>query len=227
MLPKRQESSLDHGKDMHWVLLANGPLVLSPAIRALVSAADRLMGVDGGSRHLHALERLPDVAVGDMDSIPEDLLARYRDAGIEMHLHPPKKDATDLELALELALGRGATRISILGGTGGRLDHTLGNLFLLARCLPAGIPACVLDEGQCVHLTDRALTLTGAVGDTLSLLPATPEARGVSLTGLEYPLVDASLTFGTSWGMSNVFTEETVTVTLREGRLFVFHLYTS
>jgi thiamine pyrophosphokinase len=172
---------------MHWVLLANGPLDLSRKVRALVATADRLVGVDGGSRHLDVLDRLPDVAVGDMDSIPETLLGRYRDSGVETHLHPPRKDATDLELALELALDRGATRISILGGTGGRLDHTLGNLFLLARCLPAGIPACVMDEGQCVHLVDRSLTLSGAVGDTLSLLPATPEARGVTISGLEYP----------------------------------------
>lgn len=210
---------------MHWVLMANGPLTISPAIRDLISTADRLLGVDGGSRHLHGLGLLPHLAVGDMDSIPEELLAQYRSEGVEMQLHPPKKDATDLELALELALKRGARRISILGGTGGRLDHTLGNLFLLARCLPNGIPACIMDQEQCIHLTDQALTLEGAVGDTLSLLPATPEACGVSLTGLEYPLHDATLTFGTSWGMSNVFVETRATVTLRSGRLFIFHLY--
>jgi thiamine pyrophosphokinase len=212
---------------MHWVLLANGPLTLSPAIRDLISTAERLIGVDGGSRHSHAMGMLPHLAVGDMDSIPRELLEQYRSAGVEMHLHPPKKDATDLELALELALDRGATRISILGGTGGRLDHTLGNLFLLARCLPSGIPACIMDQEQCVHLTDQSLTVSGAVGDTLSLLPATPVASGVSLTGLEYPLQDATLTFGTSWGMSNVFVETQATVTLRSGRLFVFHLYGS
>jgi thiamine pyrophosphokinase len=212
---------------MHWVLMANGPLTISPAIRNLVSTADRLLGVDGGSRHLHDLGLLPHLAVGDMDSIPEELLAQYRSEGVELHLHPPKKDATDLELALELALERGAKRISILGGTGGRLDHTLGNLFLLARCLPNGIPACIMDQEQCIHLTDQALTLEGAVGDTLSLLPATPEACGVSLTGLEYPLHDATLTFGTSWGMSNVFVETRATVTIGSGRLFVFHLYGS
>ena len=210
---------------MHWVLLANGPLELSPKVRAMISSAERLIGVDGGSRHLASMQILPHLAVGDMDSIPRDLLAQYRDEGVEMHLHPPNKDATDLELALELAMAQGATRISILGATGGRLDHTLGNLFLLARCLPTGIPVCIMDQEQCIHLTDQTLTLSGAVGDTLSLLPATPEACGVSLTGLEYPLHDATLTFGTSLGMSNVFVETRATVTLRSGRLFVFHLF--
>ena len=212
---------------MHWVLLANGPLTLSPVIRKVIFSADRLIGVDGGSRHLRPLDVRPHLAVGDMASIPQNLLQDYRQAGVELHLHPPKKDATDLELALELALARGATRISILGGTGGRLDHTLGNLFLLSRCLPAGVPARIMDQEQCVHLTDQSLTISGAIGDTLSLLPATPEACGVSLSGLEYPLSDATLTFGTSWGMSNVFVETQATVTLRSGRLFVFHLYGS
>lgn len=212
---------------MHWVLLANGPLELSPKVRDMVSSAERLIGVDGGSRHLESLGVLPDLAVGDMDSIPQHLLAHYKGEGVEMHLHPPKKDATDLELALELTLERGASRICILGATGGRLDHTLGNLFLLARCLPSGIPACVMDQDQCIHLTDQTLTLTGTIGDTLSLLPATPQVSGVSLTGLEYPLSEATLTFGTSWGMSNVFVETQATVTLRSGRLFVFHLYRS
>ena len=212
---------------MHWTLLANGPLTLSPAIRARIASAERIVGVDGGSRHLRDLDLLPHLAVGDMDSIPPDLLEHYRNAGVEMHLHPPRKDATDLELALELALERGATSVTILGGTGGRLDHTLGNLFLLARCLPHGVAACVMDEGQCVHLVDTELTLRGAVGDTLSLLPATPQASGVTLTGLEYPLRDATLTFGTSWGMSNVFVRDTAVVTVRSGRLFVFHLFGS
>lgn len=210
---------------MHWVLLANGPLTLSPLVRQVIADAGKLIGVDGGSRHLDLLGVRPHLAVGDMDSIPERLLQDYRQAGVELHLHPPKKDATDLELALELALAGGASRISILGATGGRLDHTLGNLFLLARCLPMGIPACIMDEFQCVHLTDKTLTLNGAVGDTLSLLPATPEASGVSITGLEYPLNDATLAFGTSLGMSNVFVKAQASVTLRSGRLFVFHLF--
>lgn len=89
---------------MHWVLLANGPFTVSPAIRDVIFTADRLVGVDGGNMHLRALDARPHLAVGDMDSIPEELLAEYRREGVEMHLHPPKKDATDLELALEMAL---------------------------------------------------------------------------------------------------------------------------
>lgn len=209
---------------MHWILFANGHLVPTPEIENLIRCADRLAGVDGGSRHLRGLGLTPHLAVGDMDSIPRDLLATYQHDGVELHLHPPRKDATDLELAMELALARGATRITILGGTGGRLDHTLGNLFLLARCLPADIAACVMDQDQCIHLVDQMLHIEGEIGDTLSLLPATPLVTGVTLAGLEYPLLEATLEFGTSRAMCNVFAARRATVTVRSGRLFVFHL---
>jgi len=210
---------------MHWILFANGPLIPTPAIERLARNAERLAGVDGGGRHLHSLGLVPHLAVGDMDSISGELLTRYRAAGVEVHQHPPRKNATDLELALELALERGATRITILGGTGGRLDHTLANLFLLARCLPQGIPACVIDHEQHIHLVDTNLLLEGEIGDTLSLLPVTPQVSGLTLTGLEYPLSEATLDFGTSRTMCNVFAARQVSVTLRSGRLFAFHLH--
>lgn len=209
---------------MHWILFANGPFIPTPMIEELAHRADRLAGVDGGSRHLQTLGLIPHLAVGDMDSIPGEVLSMYQLKGVELHRHPPRKDATDLELALELALARGATRITILGGTGGRLDHTMGNLFLLARCLPTSIPTCLMDQTQRIYLVDRTLSIEGEFGDTLSLLPATPLVTGVTLSGLEYPLLEADLVFGTSWAMCNVFAAKSVTVTLRSGRLFVFHL---
>ena len=210
---------------MHWILFANGHCEATPRIRALVTDASHVVGVDGGCRHLWAMDVLPHVAVGDMDSIPPDLLAIYHEQGISLYLHPPKKDATDLELALQLAFEAQATRITLLGATGGRLDHTLGNLFLLSRCLERGIPACVMDAEQSIYLTDAALNLRGRVGETISLIPVTPEVHGLTLTGLEYPLHEASLRFGTTWGMSNVFVCEEATVRLREGRILVFHLH--
>ncbi len=210
---------------MHWILCANGHCKPSPRIRDLIADADRVVGVDGGSRHLMALNVLPHIAVGDMDSIAPDVLAAYQDAGVALHLHPTRKDATDLELAMDLAFTAGATHITFLGMTGGRLDHTLGNLFLLTRCLENGVTACAMDADQTIHMTSGVLDLSGRIGDTLSLIPVTPEVRGVTLTGLEYPLHEATLRFGSTWGMSNVFSSSLAKVRLRAGRLLVFHLH--
>lgn len=210
---------------MHWILFANGSCTPSPHIRDLVAGADCLVGVDGGSRHLLALDIQPHIVIGDMDSIAPDTLRTYQETGVTLHPHPAKKDATDLELAMDLAFSGGATRITFLGMTGGRLDHTLANVLLLARCLDRGIPACVTNADQTIHMTDSVLNLTGCVGDTLSLVPVTPEVRGVTLTGLEYPLREATLNFASTWGMSNVLTSSLAQVRLRHGRLLVFHLH--
>lgn len=209
----------------HWVLAANGEPASSPRIRAVIADADRVISVDGGSRMLAALGVTPHLAVGDMDSTPPELLTRYRETGVELFLHPARKDATDLELALELALNGKAGFITILGATGGRLDHTLGNLLLLERCLERNTTARIMDDTQTVYLTDGLLNLQGRPGDTLSIIPVGGDANGVTLTGLEYPLQDAHLPFGSSQGLSNVFSGEKACVRLRSGRLLVFHLH--
>ena len=118
--------NLQHGENTrrHWILLGQWRTA-SPRIRTAIAAADRVVSVDGGSRMLAALNITPHLAVGDMDSTPPELLTRYRQAGVPLHLHPVRKDATDLELALDLALDADAAAITILGATGGRLDHTL------------------------------------------------------------------------------------------------------
>lgn len=82
-----------------------------------------------------------------------------------------------------------------------------------------------MDDTQTVYLTDGLLNLQGRPGDTLSIIPVSGDANGVTLTGLEYPLQDAHLPFGSSQGLSNVFSEEKACVRLRSGRLLVFHLH--
>lgn len=212
---------------MHWILVANGDCDFWPGIGTLLSTAEQVVGVDGGGRHLHRLGLVPTLVIGDMDSIPANILEEYQRAGIGMHLHPPRKDATDLELALELALGNKATKITILAATGGRLDHTLANLFLLTRCLQAGVEAAIRDRGQTIRLIDRPIRLHGQPGDTLSLLPLSPQVQTVTLTGLEYPLHEATLYFGTTWGMSNVFTADTAGISLSSGLLLVMHQHST
>jgi thiamine pyrophosphokinase len=209
----------------HWILVANGEASASPRIRTAIAAADRVVSVDGGSRMLAALNITPHLAVGDMDSTPPELLTRYRQAGVPLHLHPVRKDATDLELALDLALDADAAAITILGATGGRLDHTLGNLLLLERCLNRNIPSRIVDDNQTVYLTADNLEINGRPGDLLSIIPVSGDVGGVTLTGLEYPLQDAALPFSTSLGLSNVFTETKACIRIRSGRLLVFHLH--
>jgi thiamine pyrophosphokinase len=183
-----------------------------------------VIAADAGAATLERLGRAPDRLVGDLDSIPEAVLARLRDAGVAIDRHPTDKDASDTELALEAALATGATEIVVLGATGGpRLDHELANLLLLAD------PALATRAVRIVHgpTTVRVLhdggrmTLEGTAGDLVTLLPVGGDATGVSIAGVRWPLADAALRLGRSRGLSNEVVEPPASVSLEHGTLLV------
>lgn len=209
---------------MHWIFLANGDCAPNKRIREVVASADYVVGVDGGCRHLHHLGKLPHLVIGDMDSIPAQILTEYKKQGVRLQTYPRQKEATDLELALNLAVGK-ASQVTILGATGGRLDHTLGNLFLIAKILPDHIPVQLMDNGQTIYVTRSLAHIHGTPGDLISLLPLTADVTGISITGCQYPLRDATLTFGSTQGISNVLAHPEATIALRSGIMAVFHLY--
>ncbi|MCU1350829.1 MAG: thiamine pyrophosphokinae [Acidimicrobiales bacterium] len=165
-----------------------------------------------------------DHAVGDFDSVTPDGLAAVEAAGGRMHRHEADKDATDLELALAVALDLMPTRIVVLGPGGGRIDHELADLLLLASA-PLGETEVVAHLGVAtvtvVRRSHPAAHLTGAVGAQVSLLPVHGPAWGVTTFGLRWPLANAMLVPGTTRGVSNELVDTTATVTCEHGVLLV------
>jgi thiamine pyrophosphokinase len=188
--------------------------------RAAVICADR------GFDHARLLGLTPDLIVGDLDSLSEGGVAEVNALGSILEVHPPAKDATDTELAVERALASGATRLLMVGALGGRVDHELANVMLLAELRRRRVHAEILDN-LCRMLPLMAedaaekVVIQGSRGDMLTLIPLSSECRGVNLDGLEYPLIDATLGLGTSRGVSNVFARDEVTVSLERGLLLV------
>jgi thiamine pyrophosphokinase len=180
---------------------------------ALVVAADS--GVD----HAQALGLVVHTAVGDFDSVTPAGLQAAADAGAVIDRHPAAKDATDLELALATALALGPTRIVVLGGHGGRLDHLLANALLLAAPALADVDVVAQMGAARVTVVRAEAVLEGRPGDLVSLLPAHGPALGVVTEGLLYPLRDEDLPAGTSRGVSNELTATSASVRLREGTL--------
>lgn len=209
---------------MHWVLAANGHAPLKNIINHL-GQVDCWVGVDGGCRILEALQVLPQFIIGDMDSIPQTLLHKYQEHNIPIIVHPRVKDETDLELALNMALDSGAQQITLVGAIGNRLDHTLANILLLSRCLENNVSARIVDNQQSIYLVDRQLELKGQPGDLFSLIPLKDALKGVTLRGLEYPLANAALAFGSPQGLSNVFSHAQVMIQIQKGLALVIHQY--
>jgi thiamine pyrophosphokinase len=175
-----------------------------PASAELVLPGDGLVvAADSGVDHAHALDRRVDVAVGDFDSVTPGGLARAERDGTLIERHDADKDATDLELALDVVLERGIRRVTVVGGHGGRLDHLLGNLLLLAASKYATLDLDAwLGTAKVTVVRDRA-SLSGPIGSLVSLFAMHGPARGVTTHGLRFPLHDGVLEPASTLGLSN------------------------
>lgn len=218
-----------HSKRKHCLILAGGEWnqeFASCYMRERYPAGrpDLLIVADRGLEWAQAMGLRPDILLGDYDSVSSDILDQYRgDTGIVNMQYPAEKDYTDSHLAVMAAIEQRATDICILGGMGRRMDHALANLGLLYLCLQAGIPAELVDVNNRIRLVQDNITLKKSeqFGTYVSLLPYTEQVIGVTLTGFQYPLQEATLSLGYSIGVSNVIQEETATIRMRAGALFV------
>lgn len=209
------------------VAIAASGEVDAPVARAVeaLRAADVVIAADGGLRHCVAAAVTPDLVVGDLDSASPGDLERVIAAGAEVERHPAEKNETDLELALVAAVDRGAERVVVVGALGGRLDHELANLALLAapRWHDAAMRIEVQDGPVTLWVVHDALELTLEVGEPVSVLPWTGAASDVTTTGVRWPLTGATLPAGTPRGMSNVVTGDVQSFAVGDGCLLVIH----
>jgi thiamine pyrophosphokinase len=181
--------------------------------------AETVVAADGGLLRARALGLGVDVVVGDLDSATPEALAAAEAEGARIVRHPQAKDATDLELALDEAVALGARRVLVVASAGGRLDHLLGSVLLLAEERYAGLELDAHVGDALVHVVRGERTLRGAPGELLTLVPLGGAADGVTTDGLEYPLRGETLAPGTTRGVSNVFLETEAHVTLERGVL--------
>jgi thiamine pyrophosphokinase len=206
------------------LVVADGDI--APEDVELVRDADLLVAADGGANWLESLGLTPHLVVGDLDSLDEATVARLTLLGARVERHPPDKDASDTELAVEAAMRAGADRVVVLGAFGGsRLDHELANVLLLAD--PAMGADVRLQHGSTLVRAingPASLTLEAEVGAVVTLLPIGPGAVGVTTRGLRYALEDEPLTVGRSRGLSNVVIDEPATVSLTSGTLLVIEI---
>jgi len=178
-----------------------------------------VVAADSGIEHAQALDLRVDHAVGDFDSVSPGALALAAEGGARIERHPAAKDATDLELALDVAADRCPARILVLGGHGGRLDHLLANALLLARPELTGIDVTARMGAARLTVVRPAAVLHGPIGDLVTLVPVHGSARGVRTEGLLYPLAGEDLHPGSTRGVSNELVHDLATVTLTAGVL--------
>ena len=188
--------------------------------KKLIGEKDALFVVaDGGALLLESIGFLPDVIIGDFDSLTEAQYQYYEKMGAKIIKYPVEKDETDGELALQYCRGRGFDNIIIIGSLGRRLDQQLANIFLLEYAFRNGITAFIKEPGLEMGIIEREKVFFQKTGTGLSLIPLDEKVSGVTVTGCKYLLEAGSLSRHKTRGISNIIEQERAVITVEKGLL--------
>lgn len=201
------------------VIVGNG--TLSKKFVALIQPGDYVIGVDRAAYWLIREGRLPDVAIGDFDSVTEEELSQIKKSVPSMLQFSKDKDQTDMELAFRHAIEKRPTDVLVLGGTGSRLDHTMATWQLLDLLLTAKIPHVLINETNRIRLMGPGkIVIEKASYRYVSILPYTKSII-FSLTGFRYDLPKTKFFRDTTRGVSNEMTGRQAEITIFSGKAWV------
>ncbi|HZT92492.1 MAG TPA: thiamine diphosphokinase [Gaiellaceae bacterium] len=198
------------------VVVAHGAGAIDPAD---LERRSFLIAADGGAESAIAQGAVPDLVVGDLDSLGARRIDELRARGVRFEEHPRAKDETDLELALACALRQAPDRILVAADPGGRLDHLFGVLTALAGVASPQLDVDAVLGPARVHVVAAERSLVGRPGELLSLFAVGADAHGVRTSGLLYPLRGETLSATAGRGVSNEFADEQAEIAVERGTL--------
>jgi len=208
---------------MRAIIFANGQMESLPKGILPLKKDDLIIAADGGLRFCKQEGIVPQLIVGDLDSVNETQLSEMKHLGAQVIQYPVDKDATDLELSINAALDRGVKKIMILSALGARWDMTFSNVLLLALDSLDHAHVRLIDQNQeifCMKGHEK-IKLSHTKGSLLSLLPLSASVEGITLQGMKYPLNNESLYLGRSRGLSNIIMAPNASIQIQSGILLV------
>ena len=185
-------------------------------IREKLCADDYVIFCDSGLKHLESLQVQPSLIVGDFDSHENPHL------DVETIVLPCEKDDTDTVFAVKEAIKRGFDDFLLIGVVGARLDHTLGNVSILLYLDSLGKKGCIIDDySEMVIVSNKSVSISDRYS-FFSLLNLTGCAKGITITGAKYPLIDGEISCEYQYGVSNeVLPGQVAVVSVKEGKLLL------
>lgn len=205
------------------IIIGAGDLTVS---EIPVRDEDYVIAADGGYLYCKALEIVPDLILGDFDSVGEreaEELARIQKADPErIVVLPAEKDDTDMLAAIRMGLEEGCKEFYIYAGQGGRLEHTIANIQCLKYIRECGAVGYMMDGGSMILVAkDETVSFQPQTRGFLSLFSMGDKAEGVTIRNMKYELRDAEITNSFPIGISNEFIGEQASVTVRRGTLMI------
>ena len=206
---------------MKGLIVLNGKIEDLIRLREIGIRSDFILSADGGTDYCFKAGLIPNVVIGDLDSISEESLKKIKEENIPIVKFPTKKDKTDSELSIDYLVEMGIMDITLVGAIGSRMDHTLANIFLLNKMIEKGIKMKIIDNYNIIYLVDDELIIPNSEGSFVSIIPVDSSGIVVSLKGFEYELDKVKIEFSSTHGISNRVTELEGYIKVHKGKCYV------
>lgn len=206
---------------MKALLVANGDIKDLKLLRYLINDSNFILCADGGLDHLMKIESIPDLVLGDLDSITNTGLEYIKANNILIEKHPVMKDMTDTEIALDYLANKGYKDIIITGGIGSRMDHTMANILLLRSQWEKGIHVKIINENNSIYFVNNKIKLKRRDNYYVSIIPLNDKGIEISLQGFLYPLTNEKLEFSSTKGISNEIIDNYGIINIHKGQAII------
>lgn len=188
-----------------------------------IKEIDFIIAADKGSECLYEYDIIPDLILGDFDSVRKEILDNLKAKVKEIIKFPPEKDYTDTEIALIEAIKRGSEKIYIFGATGSRMDHTLGNVGLLLTAKKKGVELEIIDDNNRIYLAQNKMRLIGKRGENISFHALCDKIINFNIKGAKYNLENYDMNLLDPRAICNEFTDAPIDISYESGEVLILH----
>lgn len=206
---------------MKVLIVSGGTAPSSELLKKEAQDSDYIICADSGANCLYENNIYPQMILGDFDSIKKDILLAFKNNNCKVISFPKEKDSTDSEIAVEEAIKLQPDTLVLLGFTGTRIDHFLGNLGLLSKCLSKRINAVLKDSNNTVFITDKPIKIKGKRNNFFSIQAYCDKVQDLTILGAKYPLYNYELKLGDSRTISNEFLDNEVEINFSTGKILI------
>ncbi|NFT91983.1 thiamine diphosphokinase [Clostridium botulinum] len=209
---------------MKVMIVSGGNTPSEKLINQYVKKVDFIIAADKGGEYLLKYNIIPDLLIGDFDSMSKESLNTLKTVVKEVLKFPPEKDYTDTEMALMEAVKRGGEKIYLLGATGTRMDHTLGNIGLLLSYKKKGIYLEIIDNNNKVYLANNKMDLNGKRGENISFHALSDIVKNFKVTGAKYNIPNGKdITLLDPSAICNEFLDTCINIEYDKGEILILH----
>lgn len=204
------------------VLVAGGELSNNKIFKKYISKSDFSVAVDSGGDIFYKNNILPNLLVGDLDSIDKKSLTYFKDNKIKIEKYPCEKDLTDLEIGLNSLINNGCDKIYALGTIGSRIDHSLANIMILKKMYDLNYKCYMInDKNRVQYIESKKEIIINKEYENISIVPLSENGINVSLEGFYYKITDYEMELGSTTGISNYLLNNEGSIKLNRGRALI------